>query len=577
MEILKKINYLLNKRSKQKIGWLLILIIIGSFAELLGVSILLPIIDLSMDGSDYTANNFCKVIIHFTGTSDKKTVLLCLIGSTIAIYILKNLYLAAMYSYLYKTAAEVKRELSTKLLKSYLKQPYSYFLYKNSSELIRSVNEDTGQFYQVILNILRVVTNGVTALALIVYLAIENFAMTITVAILVGLSAVVIFLGVQKKTAKLGKMKQKHSSSLIQYMQQSIEGIKEIKLLSTEQYFVSQYDKTYYKQTDVERKYNVLNWLPKYMIETVCIAGIMGFMGINIMYNVNYAALIPQLAVFAAGAFKLLPAVNGLYSYMNTIVFFKASVDLLYHDVKDTEKYKTNEEEIHSEITELPFSKKVEVKNAVFHYQNVEKNVLDQVNMEIEKGTSVALIGASGGGKTTMADIVLGFLSLQSGTVEVDGVDIQTNIRGWRKNIGYIPQNIYLTDDTIRNNIAFGIPKDQINDTEVWRALEEAQLKDFVESLPEGLDTEVGERGVRISGGQRQRIGIARALYRNPSFLVFDEATSALDNDTEKEVMKAIDSLHGNKTMLMIAHRLSTIENCDHVYKVENGKVEKVR
>lgn len=574
MDILKKINYLLDKKTKKTLVFLLFAMLIGAAAELVGVSIIQPIVDLAMESSDYQKNKFCKVIIEITKQDDKKYVLLILVLITVFIYVVKNCYLSWMNSFLYKFAADVKRKLATNLMKSYLKQPYAYFLYKNSSELIRNINEDTGQLYQVILNVLMVVSNIVTSIAIIILLATTNLGMTITVAVLMGLCAVVIIFAVQTKTRQYGRIKQKQSGFLIRHLQQVFEGIKEIKILNTENYFMGSYDDTYYKLTDIQRKSALVNLIPKYLIETVCITGIMGYLAINIAFNQNYASLIPQLSVFVLGAFKLLPCVNATYAYCNTIIYHKASIDLVYNDIKETEGFVEEYSFEGDDWKSIPFEKSVCVKNLAFQYEGADKKVLQNVSLEIRKGESVALVGPSGGGKTTLADLILGLLKPIEGQIFVDNLDIQSDMRGWRKNIGYIPQTIYLTDDTIRNNIAFGVAADKIDDAQVWKALEDAQLKEFIEKLPEGLDTEVGERGVRISGGQRQRIGIARALYRNPQFLVFDEATSALDNETEKEVMNAIDGLHGNKTILMIAHRLSTIENCDHVFRVEAGAVK---
>ncbi len=396
--------------------------------------------------------------------------------------------------------------------------------------------------------------------------------MTLIVVFCLLLCAGGIVKGLQRFTAKLGRANQGYAASLIKYLQQAFEGIKEIKVLNTEGYFSSMYDGVYKGYTDNNRKFRVANMLPKYLIETVVIVGIMGYMAFNIKFNSNYSAIVPQLAAFVAAAYKLLPSVNSLYTYINSIQFYKASVDLLYHDIKEIESF---ENEVSEEVEEeLPFSDEIVMEHVDFRYEDAEKEVLKDCTLRIKKGQSVALIGPSGGGKTTTADLLLGLQTPNHGKITVDGIDIAKHMRSWHKRISYIPQSIFLIDDTIRNNVAFGIPQEEIDDKQVWKALEDASLKEFVESLPEKLDTLVGERGVRISGGQRQRIGIARAIYRNPEILFFDEATSALDNETEKEVMKAIDGLHGSKTMLMIAHRLSTIENCDLIYNVENGRIE---
>lgn len=575
MNTIKKLNYLMDKKMKLQVLGILILIIIGSMAELLGVAIILPIVNLAID-DNFAQNRWCRVVMNLTGYDTREQVLLVVIVATIIIYILKNLYLSWMYSCLYRFSAVIKKKMAVKLMQSYLNQPYSFFLQKNSSDLIRSVNQDTSQLYEVVLNCLLVASNGFTAFILMLALVLTNPVMTLIVAVLLGLCAGVIILGLQKKTRYFGRRNQDLSGSLIKYLQQTFEGIKEIKILNNEKYFIDRYENTYNEQTEIARKFSLANLVPKYLIEAVCIAGIMVYLGMNIAWNPNYMDIIPQLAMFVTAAYKLLPAVNAIYAYLNTIIYHRASIDLVYHDVKEASSLDLKEMDTNLK-EKITFGEKIELSHVTFQYEGTEKNVLEDVTAVIPKGKSVALIGPSGGGKTTTADIILGLIRPVDGEVLVDGKNIRSNLAGWRNNIGYIPQSIYLTDGSIKSNVALGIAEEEIDEGRVWEVLREAQLFEFVKELEHGLDTEVGERGVRMSGGQRQRLGIARALYRNPDVLVFDEATSALDTETEKEVMRAIDSLHGNKTMIMIAHRLSTIENCDIVYKVENGHIERDR
>jgi ABC-type multidrug transport system fused ATPase/permease subunit len=360
-------------------------------------------------------------------------------------------------------------------------------------------------------------------------------------------------------------------------MKQAFEGVKEIKIMNTENEFINSYDKQYKKKTELDVRYATFNTMPKYLIEVFAVVSVLGFLAFNLSTNSEYMKLLPQLATFAVAAFKLLPCVNATYSSVNVAVYYRASLELVYRDIKKADEMDVNDEILSEDIKDFPFNEVIRLEHVTFRYEGTEEDVLKDAVLEIKKGQSVALIGASGGGKTTTADIILSLLEPVKGQVTVDGKDIAENVRGWRKKIGYIPQFIYLTDESIRKNVAFGIEEDKIDDKQVWKVLEDAQLKEFVESLPQGLDTVVGERGARISGGQRQRVGIARALYRDPEVLVFDEATSALDTDTEKEVMKAVDKLTGTKTILMIAHRLSTIENCDVVYRVEKGSITRER
>lgn len=576
MNLWNKLNYLFDRKMKIRTLGILTIIVIGSFAELLGVAIIVPLVNLAVD-ENFQENFWCKMVIDITGYRERGQIMLILIVATILIYVMKSIYLSWMTSCMYKFSASVRRQMAVKLMKSYLKQPYAYFLKKNTSELIRSVNIDTGQLYEIVSNVFLIVSNGFTIVILMVALVISNAAMAFLIAGLLAACAIVILLLVQKKTRYYGKKNQQLSGHLIKYLQQTFEGVKEIKVLNNEDYFIDQYSNTYQEQTEVLRKFSLVKVIPKYLIETVCISGILAYLGFNVICNPNYMDIVPQLVMFVTAAYKLLPSANALYAYMNTIIYHKAAIDLVYQDIKEADELNEMIDISENREEQIVFEESITVSHVDFCYENVDNYVLKDAEVEIPKGKSVAFVGPSGGGKTTTADIVLGLLTPIQGKVLVDGKNIAENISAWRRKIGYIPQTIYLTDDSIKCNIALGIPKGEIDEDRVWKALEEAQLADFVKGLEKGIETEVGERGTRISGGQRQRIGIARALYHDPEILVFDEATSALDNDTEKEVMKAIDSLHGNKTMVMIAHRLSTIENCDMVYRIEQAKITRER
>ncbi|MCR5727938.1 MAG: ABC transporter ATP-binding protein/permease [Lachnospiraceae bacterium] len=575
--VFQQLNYLLDRKKKWGLVVMILMAIIGSAAELMGVTIILPIVELAMDQGDVKNNKFSRIIHSITGAETKEEILLWMIGITIAIYIIKNIYICIMYSKQYQYAATIKKDTATRLMKSYLSQPYSFFLYKNTSELIRSVNTDTGELFTLISNLLMIFSSSLMSLCIIVFLASTNLAMTLTISAILMVCLLTIVLTLQKSNRENGKISIRLNGFLIKHLQQAFEGVKEIKIMNTEQYFTGIYERTYKDSTEIDVRYSIRNTMPKYIIEVFSVVAVLGFLAFNIAFNPQYITLIPQLATFCVAAFKLLPGINSIYSAYNKVVYRKACIDIVYNDIMVSENYVGQLDESTDNNTIIPFNDKIELKDLSFIYEGATDKILDHVSLEIKKGQSIALIGSSGGGKTTTADLILSLLKPTDGVILSDGVDIRKNPRNWRGKFGYIPQTIYLIDDSIKKNIAFGIPEAEIDEKRIWGVLKEAQLKEFVESLPMGLDTEVGERGARISGGQRQRIGIARALYRNPEILVFDEATSALDNKTEKEVMQAIEGLQGKKTILMIAHRLSTIEACDAVYKVENGKIEKVR
>lgn len=576
MNLFKELNYLFDRKLKLKFVVMIFVVLFGAIAELCGVYVILPVVELAADPEAVQTNRYCRWISDITGISETKGIMLALISCIIALYIVKNVYLSFQAYAINSYSKNTRLHFSTKLMEAYMKQPYAYFLNKNTAEILRSVNADCNNMYTVIVSLLQVISQGLTSALLITGLLLGSFWLTLVVTGLLALCALLIILVLQKKMRSLGQEYQKVSAGIIKTVKQAFEGIKEIKIMNKERFFIEDYRSVYKNATSIELVYNLMSYIPKYLIETITVGGILLYLGIVVARGGNMAAILPQLSLFAVAAFKLLPSVNALYTNYGNVMYDKASVDLLYHDIREVQDV-TDESVMVKEVEKLCFEKEITIDSLTFAYDNTDKNILEDISFSIEKGKSVAFIGESGGGKTTLVDNILGILKPQKGSILVDGVNINEIMQSWHRDIGYIPQTIFIMDDTIRRNVAFGVRNEDIDDKKVWEALREAQLEEFVRSLGHGLDTEVGEAGMRLSGGQRQRIGIARALYHTPDILVFDEATSALDNETEKEVMQAIDALHGTKTMLMIAHRLTTIENCDHVYRVENRNIQKIR
>ena len=578
IQTIKKVNFLLDRKMKLKLLLIFLAILIGAFFELVGIAIVLPIVELAMNDVNVESNIFARAISIIFGVTDKDIILIILIFITVIIYIVKAVYLVALSAIQYKFSMNIKRTISVRLLESCLAHPYEFFLNSNTADLLRTITSDTNDFYQVVINVLMIVTNGFTAIAVCIYLLITNVVITLVIALALLFCAGVIFLVLNKKYRKYGVINHDYIAILNKALLQALNGVKEIKIIGNEKHFISKYNDNFKKQAGYNTKFQVYSSIPKQMIEVVCIAGILLYMAYNIMFTGNYSRLMTQIAVFCVGAYKLLPSVNAIMAYTSTVLFNKASIDCIYDNIVEANKYlSTHTVNNADNVTKkkIDFNDVFSGNDLTFKYRNSDKYILKDVDIRISKGESVGFIGVSGGGKTTLADIMIGLLIPEKGKVTIDGIDINEykgNIGGL---IGYIPQQIYLTDDSIKNNVAFGIDEKEIDENKVWQALKKAKLDDFVASLPGGVDTEVGERGTRLSGGQRQRIGIARALYRDPDILVLDEATSALDNETEKEVMNAINGLKGSKTIIMIAHRLSTIKNCDTVYEVKNGVVVK--
>jgi len=567
----KKLNYIFSRKDKIILIVLLFAVAMGSFLELLGVSLFSPFVEVITSPAIIQERGYLNYFYQLFGFREETQFIIALAVFIMIVYIVKNIYLAIEKNVIYKFSYNIQRRLSVKLLDSYMKEPYSFHLNKNIAVLQRSLQEDTDLFTKGIIHTLELFAEIAVCSVLGIYLYFVSKSITI---IVVGLLLVCvgIFAMISKKySTRIGLESQAYKGKIYQWMNQALGGIKEIKILNREDYFVQEYESYFKKYVRGLRFNRLLGVMPKYLVEAVSMTGLLSAIIVKMLYGqkdiIDY---VPQLAVFAMAAFKLMPAVGKINDHMTCILYSLPSLDLIYEDLKAIDQMLEEEK---NEDLEWKFQDKISIKNVKYHYPDSEENVIDGVDFEIKKGQAVAFIGTSGAGKTTMVDIILGLLQPQYGKIKADDIDINKYKRAWQREIGYIPQVIYLSDDTIRNNIAFGIPSNEVDEDAIMEALKKAQLLDFVENLPDGLDTLVGDRGVRLSGGQRQRIGIARALYHNPQVLVLDEATSALDSETEAAVMEAIEKLKGSRTMIIIAHRLTTIQNCDVIYEVGNGDV----
>lgn len=572
--MVKKLRYVFDRKDKMKLVGLAILMIIGSVLELLAVAVFNPFIEVLMQTSSIEDDSFLKLFfahIHLNGIEQYLVVLSALIA---VIYLVKNIYLSFLQNVILSFSYTTRMNLATRLLTTYMNEPYTFHLSKNIAEMQRCLQSDTSQFMTLISSGLQLTVEMVTCLALAAYLFHTSHSITVVIGVLLLMCIGLFFIISKKVSSRLGRQNEHYNAKLFQWINQSLGGIKELKILQREEYFIDSYKTNYKKLIWGARVNELIAALPKYIVETVAMVGLVFAIIIKLLFG--HGALetfIPQIAVFAVAAFRLLPSVGRVNAYINSIMYNKASLDMIYDDLKEIDSEPVQEIEWQGKKGKWIFTKGVTVEHVSYHYPDSDVEVLHDISLEIPKGKTVALIGPSGAGKTTLADIILGLLPPVSGVVRMDQHNVYENLRSWREKLGYIPQSIYLSDDTIRNNVAFGIYEAQIDDNAIWKALEKAQLKEFVQGLEKGLDTYVGDRGVRLSGGQRQRIGIARALYHDPEILVLDEATSALDSSTEQAVMESIESLQGLKTMIIIAHRLTTIKNADLVYEVSGGNV----
>ena len=586
--LLSKVNYIFDKKQKLQSVLLCIGLFVGALLELVGVSFITQLVTLISNPEKIHSNEIMQYCYDFFNMTSDRQFFLFVVIALIFVYLIKNLYLLWINYVQYTFVFNNQLRLSGRLIDCYLKKPYTYHLDNNSAEMVRNVMLDSERFFQMLLSIFLTLSEILVSALLCVFLLIVDPVITISVVAILAVFTGLYLILFKGKAKKYGKTNQIYDGKMHQSINQALGAVKDIKILHREKYFADSFLAYGKKKMTAVRNNNVLGQFPKYLIETVCIGTVLLVLVFKIYKGEDLNTMIPQLAAFAIAAFKLLPSVSKINNYANLIVFLKPSVDLIYRDIKDTEdmvNYEIADEsgniiEINDDGSQNKdtcyVADKISINNIVYRYPHTDRDVLNGISFEIPLGKSIGFIGESGSGKSTLADVILGILTPTSGTVMYGNMDVHKHPLKWSKKLAYIPQSIFLCDDTIRNNVAFGIDEDKIDDEKVWKALRESQLEQFVKSQPDGLDSMVGERGVRISGGQRQRIGIARALYDNPEILVLDEATSALDTGTESAVMEAIDKLSGTMTLIIIAHRLTTIKNCDYVYKVENGNIYSV-
>ena len=572
LQIVKKLRVLLDKKQKRTMAGLMVLMIIGAFLQTAGVGMLVQAVNVVMDPQVLEKGGIVKDFYDFLGYRDFKSFSVMVMVFLVVTFAVKNLFLFVQQKLTLAFVYTNQFATSERMMRSYLRRGYEFYLNADTAVVQRSITSDVNNMYALILALLQLMSDGVMSLFVVGYCLMTNGVLTMLLAASLVLLMALIKNILKPIMYKAGKDNQDYYSGLFKWISQTVQGIKEVKVTGKEQYFVDEYRKCGSGYVSAVQRYSLYNNIPKLLIETVCIAVMMGYMIVLTLLGTATENMLEVLSTLAAAAFVLLPAVNRINNQINSIAyfepFFMGVSDNLQDEISDNKvdiSFATDEEK-------LPLRRAIELKDIVYAYPNTDKLIFDHASLTIPIGTSVGIVGTSGAGKSTIVDILLGLLEVQEGSICADGAEVKSRYRNWLKNIGYIPQMIFMLDDTIRRNVAFGVHDENIDEERVWEVLREAQLDEFVRELPEGLDTGIGERGIRLSGGQRQRIGIARALYYDPEVLILDEATSALDNDTEAAIMDSINRLHGRKTLVIIAHRLQTIEKCDLVYRVQEGK-----
>ncbi len=574
MDVITKLNKVLSKKQKGRVAILIVMIVISGVLETLGVSMILPIVTAIVQSNAFTENQLIVVLNGFFHCATINQFMLVMIAGMIFVYVFKNAYLCFLYYVQNTFISNSQYRISRDLLQIYLNKPYEFYLNVNTSDILRTVYADTTGVFSLLLMCMQLITELVVGIFICASLMIVDAQMTIIIALLLGGTTLLINFVLKPRLQKIGEESREKQSKMYGNIIQVVTGMKDVKIFAKEGFFLEGYKRYGKRFYNLSRDYEILSSIPRLLIEAISIGGVLGYLAIMILTGHEVTDMLPQLSAFAVAASRLMPCANRASNYLARIAYYKPNLDYVYENVDMPQRSGSDKDAvIETAEHKLTFENQVEIKNLSFKYPNTEKYIVEHAEMTVPIGKSIGIMGPSGAGKTTVVDIILGLLQPQEGEVLCDGQNVFEHYTGWLHNIGYIPQTINLINDSIRANVAFGVEEGEISEKRVWEVLEEAQMKEFVEGLPEGLETNIGERGVRLSGGQRQRIGIARALYHDPELLILDEATSALDNDTEAAIMEAIDNFHGKKTMLIIAHRLKTIENCDMIYKVDGGKV----
>lgn len=575
MDIFKKLNYILDKKQKINIVVLAVMIFIGGILETLSISAMLPVVWVIIDAESVQQNKYCQWIMELLHIQNMQGFIIMLLVALMIMYILKNAYLLLLTSEQNRFISVNRNRLISQVLREFLNRPYEFYLDADIPTVFRLTDSDIPNVFGILMAIISLASEVVVFVLICGVLIVTDWKLVLVLIFISGIVTLVLFKVLKPKLNSLGMTNQAIQSRIAKWRIQAIYGIKDVKVLHRESFFADNYESNGKIGAKLNQKYAIINALPRILIETIFMVSILGYLVVCVALGDDMTQMLPTLTAFGLAAVRLLPCVNRINTYLTDISYFRPCLDYVYENMNINEiSKKTNQTLLPVDETKtMKLRNRIELKDIVYAYPNTDTLIFKHADMEIPYGKSIGIMGPSGAGKSTIVDILLGLLKVHEGQILCDGDNVFDNYPAWLAQIGYIPQSIYLVDEPIRNNIAFGIADDEIDDNRIWQVLEEAQLKEFIQTLPEGLDTTIGDRGVRLSGGQRQRLGIARALYHNPEILVFDEATSALDNETEAAVMEAINSFHGKKTMVIIAHRLNTIEKCDMIYKVEGGKI----
>ncbi|MEY2740187.1 MAG: hypothetical protein RL283_289 [Actinomycetota bacterium] len=564
---LRKLWYIIPPRSRIKLPILYVITLVSSAFEVVGIGLLIPVMTTISKGGDGGSASILQPVFDAFGVTSQVSMIRLAVVLLFVAFLVKNVFLLWSQVFTGRISQEMNRILATRLFRSYLFRPYTFHLQRNTAEMIQGVQGEATQALGVSVSLVGLSRELVVGIGLTyVMLRTETVAAATTLLLLGGGS--VAYSRLSKRTLRrFGQQRKIWAPRVTQHLQQGLGGVKDIHVLGRTVDFADQYTRQREKQDALSIRSGLVSSIGPRWIETLALGGLIVVIWTVVARERDAERVLPLLAVFAAATWRFIPTTNTIINMFNSVRLSGPAIDAVYEELRHIE---AQEQVVR---TRTDFTRDLALRGVTFTYPNAPRPSLEAVDIEVRAGETVGFIGPSGAGKSTLVDVILGLLPPDSGAVLVDGRDLHAERLAWHETIGYVPQAIYLTDDTIRRNVAFGLADKRIDDAAVERALRSAQLWDFVASLPKGIHTIVGERGIRLSGGQRQRVGIARALYHDPKVLVLDEATSNLDTETETEVMSSIRALHGAKTILIVAHRLTTVAHCDRVYRLDRARV----
>lgn len=574
ISFVRQLAYLFSRREKLGAIVLLALMLAGAVLEMTGIGAIPAYVAVLSNPEVLDQYPRAQRLMADLGLVTREQLALWGALGLIGIYLIKNGFLT-VFSFAqtrYTTGRQVS--LASRLFRAYVLSPYAFHLQRNSAESLRNLsNEVFMVIYKTLHPLQNLVKETLMLLAILTLLIVVEPLITLIIIVVLGGSGLLFYTITRNMLSRNAEVAQSFSENVLKVIIEGTHGIKDVKVFGREAFFLQRHEQAAHANARMVRYNNFILTLPPLFLETIGVVVMLGVTALLVQQGHPIVSLMPTLALFGVAAFRLMPMFNRLMMALSLIRDGLPSVKVVYRDLKHLEQ--------HSHLlamsgrADMPLLKHaIQLEQVTFQYEGAKAPALKEITMEIPCGSAVAFVGPTGSGKTTLVDVILGLLAPAEGRILIDGVDIQADILGWRRQIGYIPQTIYLTDDSIRRNIAFGLDDAAIDEVHVRKVLEMAQLKTFVEQLPQGLNTFIGEQGIRLSGGQRQRIGIARALYHDPQILIMDEATAALDNETERRIVEALNQLRDEHTVIMIAHRLSTVRDCDVLFFLKDGKVE---